>query len=142
MEGTGCGGVAGTLFEDVFDILAGVGLALDGVLDGECDFFGAVDFGEGDDFIDMNPLVEVTRGELLMIVFGAGTDGIEGEQPFGVSGATTLVEELLDVIGVFEVAVTLVAAGMGGNELLGVIEAETVGKGVEGELLGGVEGGH
>lgn len=82
MEGSGCRGVAGALFEDVFDVLAGVGLALDGVFDGEGDFFGAVDFGEGDDLVDMNALVEVAGGELLVIVFGVGTDGVEGEQPF------------------------------------------------------------
>ena len=66
-EGAGCWGVAGALFEDVFDILAGVGLALDGVLDGEGDFFGAVNFGEGDDFVDMGAFVEVAGGELLMV---------------------------------------------------------------------------
>jgi hypothetical protein len=45
VQGAGCGGVAGALFEDVFDVLAGVGLGLDGVLDGEGDFFGAVNLG-------------------------------------------------------------------------------------------------
>ena len=142
MEGSRCRGVAGALFEDVFDVLAGVGLALDGVLDGEGYFFGAVDFGEGDDLVDMNALVEVAGGELLVIVFGVWADGVEGEQPFGVASAAALVEEFFDVVGVFEVAVALVAAGVGGDELVGVIEAEAVGEGVEGELLGGVEGGH
>jgi hypothetical protein len=45
VERAGRGGVAGALFEDVFDVLAGVGLGLDGVLDGKRDFLRAVDCG-------------------------------------------------------------------------------------------------
>ena len=77
-----------------------------------------------------------------MVVFGAGTERVEAQEPLGVAGAAALVEEFLDVIGVLEVAVALVAAGMGGDEVVGVVEAEAVGKGVEGEALGGVERGH
>jgi len=90
----------------------------------------------------MGALVEVAGGELLMIGFGVGTEGVEGEEPFGVFGAAALIEEFFDVIGVFEVAVALVAAGVGGDEVVGVIEAEAVGEGVEGELLGGVTMGN
>ena len=90
----------------------------------------------------MDALVEVAGFELLVIELGLRAEGVEGEQPFGVPGAAALFEEFLDVVGVFEVAVALVAAGVGGDEVVGVIEAEAVGEGVEGELLGGVEVGH
>jgi hypothetical protein len=45
------------------------------------------------------------------------------------------------VVGIFEVAVALVAAGMSGNELVGVIDAEPVGEELEGEPRRSVKGG-
>lgn len=42
VEWAGRGVVAGALFEDIFDVLAGVGLAPDSVLDSEGNFFAAV----------------------------------------------------------------------------------------------------
>ena len=69
---------------------------------------------------------------MLVIELGVRAERVEGEQPFGVASAATLVEEFLDVVGVFEVAVALVAAGVGGDELVSVIEAEAVGQRVEG----------
>ena len=83
----------------------------------------------------MDAFVEVAGLELLVIELGVRAERVEGEQPFGVASAATLVEEFLDVVGVFEVAVALVAAGVGGDEVVGVIEAEPVREGVEGELL-------
>lgn len=136
VERTGCRCLALPLLKDVFDILAGVGLTLDGVLYGEGYFFRTVDFRESDDFVNMNAFVEVTLRELLMIVFGVGAHCVEGEQPFGVPSAAALVEEFLDMVGVLEVAVTLVAARMGCHEVMSVIEAESVMEGVEGQLLG------
>ncbi len=91
----------------------------DGVVDGEGDFFGTVDVGEGDDFVDVDAGVEVAGAELLVVGFGLRTEGVEAQQPLGVAGAAALVEEFLDVIGVLEVAVALVAAGMGGDEIVG-----------------------
>ena len=70
-----------------------------------------------------------------MIELGVRAERVEGEQPFGVASAAALVEEFLDVVRVFEVAVALVAAGVGGDELVGMIEAEAVRQRVEGELL-------
>ena len=42
----------------------------------------------------------------------------------------------------FEVAVPLVAAGMGGDQLLVMVNAEPVGKGLEDQPLGGVTARH
>jgi hypothetical protein len=46
------------------------------------------------------------------------------------------------VIGIFEVAVALVAARVGGDEVVCVIEAEMIGKSLEGDALRRVEGRH
>ena len=54
MQGAGLRGVAFALLEDVFDVLAGEGLALDGVVNGEGELFRAVDVGERDDFVDVD----------------------------------------------------------------------------------------
>ena len=49
--------------EDVFDVLAGVGMAGNGIVDGEGYFIGAVDVGEGDDFVDVDARVEVAGAD-------------------------------------------------------------------------------
>ena len=77
-----------------------------------------------------------------MIVFGLRAQRVEGQKPLGVASAAALVEEVFDVIGVLEVTVALVAARVGGDEVVGVIEAEAVGEDLEGEALGGMAGGH
>jgi hypothetical protein len=105
------------------------------VVDGEGDVSGAVNFGQGDDFVDVDAGVEAAGGELLVVGFGPGTEGVEGQEPFGVAGTAALVEEFFDVVGVLEVAVALVAAGVGGDEVVGVIEAEAAGEGVKGHQL-------
>jgi hypothetical protein len=56
-------------------------------------------------------------GELVVVVFGAGAQRIEAQQELGVAGLAALVEELFYVVGIFEVAVTFVAAGMSGNQV-------------------------
>ena len=133
VEGAGLGLGPGALLEDVFDVLTGVGVAGDGVVEGEGDFVRAVDVSEGDDFVDVDAGVEASGAELVVVGFGAGTEGVEGEEPFGVAGAVALGEQFFDVVGVFEVAVALVAAEVGGDEVVGMIEAEAVGEGVEGD---------
>jgi hypothetical protein len=42
-------------------------------------------------------------------------EGIEAQEHFGVAGSTPLIEQFLDVIGIFEVLVPVIAAGMGGD---------------------------
>ena len=135
MQGAGLRGVAFTLLEDVFDVFAGERLACDGVLHGKADFIGAVDVGQGDDLVDVDADLEAAGCELLVIVFGLRTEGIKGHQPLGVPGTVSLGEDVFDVIRVFEVAVALVAARMGGDEVVGVIEADALGERHESEAL-------
>ena len=102
----------------------------------------AVDVGEGDDFVDVGAGVKAALGELAVVVFSAGAQGVEAQQELGVAGFAALVEELLYVIGIFEVPVPLVAAGMSGNQIGPVIDAEPVGEEFEGEARGSVKGGN
>ena len=90
----------------------------------------------------MGACLEAAGGELLIVVFGLRAEGIKGEQPLGVASAAALVEDVLDVIGVFEVAVALVTARVGGDEVVCVIETEAIGKDLEGDALRGVAGRH
>jgi len=53
-----------------------------------------------------------------------------------------LLEQLFDVIGVFEVPVPVVATGVGSNQLLVMINAEPLGKGFKRERLGGITAGY
>jgi hypothetical protein len=63
-------------------------------------------------------------GELLGVVFGVRTQGVKGALLLGVTRLAALMPEVLDVIGVFKIAVALVAAGMGRDEIARVGEAE------------------
>ena len=98
--------------------------------------------GQGHDLVDVAAGVKTAGGELLVVMLGVRTQGVKGEQPFGVAGAASLVQEFLDVVGIFKVAVALVTAWMQGDEVVRVVKAEAVGKGHEGEALRGVECGH
>ena len=53
--------------------------------------------------------------KLEVILFGTGTEAIEAQQQFGVACCTALIEQFLAVLGVFEVLVPVVAAGVGGD---------------------------
>ena len=141
MQGTGLRGEALALFEDIGDVFAGEGLGVEGVLDGASQVVLAVDVGEGDDFVDVDAGVETALGELAVVVFRARAQGVEAQQELGVGGFAALVEEFLYVVGIFEVPVPLVAAGMSGNQIGPVIDAEPVGEEFEGEACGSVRAG-
>ena len=53
-----------------------------------------------------------------------------------------MIEQVLDVIWVFEVPVPIVATGMGGNQLLVIINAEPIGEGFKYHPLGSIEAWH
>jgi hypothetical protein len=60
----------------------------------------------------------------------------------GVVGLASLIEQVLDVIWVFEVPVPIVAAGVGGNQLLVMVNAEPVGEAFAHQPLGSIEAWH
>jgi hypothetical protein len=66
-----------------------------------------------------------------MILLGRRPEGIKTQKQFGVAGLASLIEQILDVIGVFEVPVTIVAKGVGGDQLLVMINAEPIGEGLK-----------
>src|ERR1700726_46798 len=59
--------------------------------------------------------------KLEVILFGTGTEPIEAQQPFGVACCPALIEQFLAVLGIFEILVPVVAAGVGGDQLLAVV---------------------
>ena len=69
--------------------------------------------------------------KLEVILFGTGTEAIEAQQQFGVACCTALIEQFLAVLGIFEILVPVVAAAVGGDQLLAVVDAEPIGKGFE-----------
>lgn len=142
VERSGRQGVALVLLEDVFDVLAGEGVSLGGVADGAGDRLAAVDVGQGDDMVDVEAWLEAAGAELAVVGFGLGAQGVEGQQPGGIAGAAAAFAQVFGVVGVLEVAVALVAARVGGDQVVGMIEAEPVGEGMQGQALGGVECGH
>jgi hypothetical protein len=53
------------------------------------------------------------------------------QEQFGVAGLASLIEQSLDVIGVFEIPGTIVATGVGSDQLLVMVNAEPIGVGLE-----------
>ena len=100
-----------------------------------------IDFTQGHDFGDVNPGIEATFLKLAMILLGTRAESIKTQEQFGVAGLASLIEQILDVIGVFEVPVTIVATGVGRSALV-MINAEPIGEGFEHQPLGSIKAWH
>lgn len=90
----------------------------------------------------MSAGVEPARGQLLMVGFGLWAEGVKSQQQLALARGVAVGEEFFDVLGIFEVAVALVAAGVGGDELVVGIDAEPIGKAFEQQAGRGVGAGH
>ena len=130
------------LFEDVSNVIAAECRKFESVLDGASDFVRAIDFTQGHDFGDVNPGIEATFLKLAMILLGTRAESIKTQEQFGVAGLASLIEQILDVIWVFEVPVPILATGVGGDQLLVMINAEPIGEGFEHQPLGGIKAWH
>jgi hypothetical protein len=70
--------------------------------------------------------VEAAQLELCVVGFGLRGDGEEALQELLMTGATALGKEFAGVVGIFEVAVSIDASGVAGDELVVVIHTEAV----------------
>jgi len=77
-----------------------------------------------------------------MRLLGTRAKGAKTQEQFGVASLASLIEQVLDVIWDFEVPVLIVATGVGGNQLLVMINAEPIGEGLEHYPLGSIEAWH
>src|ERR1700745_2014020 len=78
----------------------------------------------------------------MILLLGKQAESIKTQEQFGVAGLASLIEQILDVIWVFEVPVPIVATGVGGDQLLGMINAERIGEGFEHQPLGSITAWH
>jgi hypothetical protein len=81
--------------------------------------------------------VEAALFELAVVEFGLRGEGEKAHEDLVITGFFALLEQGLGMIGVFEVAVTIVTAGVTRHELGLIIESETIGIGFQGEGLPG-----
>ena len=109
------------MFEDVGNVVAAESSKFESVFDSASDFVRAIDFTQGHDFGDVNAGIEATILKLAMILLGKRAESIKTQEHFGVAGLASLLEQILDVIWVFEVPVPIVATGVGGDQLLVMI---------------------
>jgi hypothetical protein len=130
------------LFEDVGKVFAAVSLEGEGVLEGAGDLVGAVDFTQGDDLLDVVGGVEAFVLEFAGVEFGLGAELEEGQQEGRVTGPLALGQQVLEVIGIADVLVAIIAAEVGGDEFLVVIDEQLIGVNLQAQFLGGVEGRH
>jgi len=130
------------LFKDVGNVIAAERRKFESVFDSASDFVRAIDFTQSHDFGDVEQGIKTTFLELGIILFGPRTERIKTQEQFGVAGLASLIEQILDVIGVFEVPVTIVATGVGGDQLLVMINAEPIGEDFEHQPLGSIKAWH
>jgi hypothetical protein len=64
----------------------------------------------------VNPGIEATILKLAIILLGNRAESVKAQEQFGVAGLASLIEQILDVIWVFEVPVPIVATGVAGDE--------------------------
>ena len=110
VQGRGDGGLAFTLFEDVGDVFAAVGLEGEGVVQGAGGFVRAVDLAQGDDFLDVVRGVEALFLQLARVEVGLGSQAQEGLQEGLLAGALAIDQQFLDMIGVADVLAAVVTS--------------------------------
>ena len=110
------------MLEDVGDVFAAEGLKGEGVLEGAGDFFGAVDFAQGDDFLDVMGGVEAFVLQLAGKQLGLRARDQEGQQQSLIAGLFALRDQVLGVIGIGDVLTAIVTAQVGGDEFFVVKE--------------------
>ena len=133
---------AGSGFEEVGDVVAGERAVFEGVVECARGGIGTVDLTERDDFAHMMDGVEAAVREFAVILVGAGGERDEAlEQALG-GGLAALFEQGAGMVGMLEVAVSLVASRVAGEETVVVVDAQPVGIALQGQALRGVLGGH
>jgi hypothetical protein len=116
------------LLKDVGDIVAAKGSKFESVFDRASDLVRAIDFAQGHDFGDMEPGIEATILELAIILLSPRAQRLKCQQRFGIASFCALTQELFSVIGIFDVLMTVVTAGVGSDQLPLMINAEPVGE--------------
>ena len=115
---------------------------MEGVVEGAGGGFGTIDLTERDDFAHVMDRIEAALLEFAVVVVGTGGEGDEAlEQALG-GGLAALFEQGTGMVGVLEVAVSLVASPVAGEETVVVVDAQPVGIALQGQALRGVLGGH
>ena len=126
---------AGAGFEEIGDVVTGERAVFEGVVECARGGIGTVDLTERDDFAHMMDGVEAAVREFAVILVGAGGERDEAlEQALG-GGLATLFEQGAGMVGVLEVAVSLVASRVAGEETVVVVDAQPVGVALQGQAL-------
>jgi hypothetical protein len=81
--------------------------------------------------------VEASLFELLVIHLSLRRESHKAPKELVITGFFALLQQGLGMIGVFKVAMAVVASGMASDQLVLIVEAEPVGIGFEGQSLSG-----
>jgi len=90
MQGAGRGQEPLALFEEIGDVLAGVGTQGMGVIDGAAGRLHSVDFAQGNDLLDMMADVEAALGEMIVVGLRPGREVQERQEQPLVAHAAAL----------------------------------------------------
>ena len=130
------------MFQEIGDVLAGEGLEGEGILDRPADLILVVDLTEGDDLLHVVAWIHAAFIELPVVVRGPGGEREKAQEEALVPGFLALSEKWLGVVRVFTVLMSVEASGVTGDELVFMIDADSVGISLESETVAGVLSGH
>ena len=140
MESAGFGDGPGALFQEIGDVFATEGVQRHRVLESAGDVFVSVNLGQSDDFLDVPAIIQALGLEVSLIFLGLGAESQEALEKGLVASLEALGEQFADMVGMLEVPVAFVAAGMFGHDLLVVQENEFIRISLEGETSPGQPG--
>jgi hypothetical protein len=100
------------LFQEIGNIVGGKGAVLEGIGQGTGDGFWAIDVTQGDELAYGMMRVEAALCELAVREFGLGREGQKAPEELVIAGFFALRQEWLGMIGVFEIPMAVIAAGV------------------------------
>ena len=140
MEGAGFADGTGALGQEIGEVLDAEGVEGEGVLEGASGGVASVDFDQGESLLDVMGEVGTPLTQLLEVGLGLRAQGEELDELELAATLTPLGEEFLLVLGVDDIPVTVVGAGMFGDRALLVVEEQTLGAQLEPKALAGEAG--
>src|SRR5436190_22507089 len=117
---------ASALLQDVGDVFATVSLVVVSVLESADEPLSAVDFEQGQDFLDVMPGVKAALLELFVVIRRLGGKSKEAVEQVLIARLETLLQKRPGVVGQLEVAMPLVTARMLCHGLVLMIEGAFV----------------
>ena len=130
------------LFEKIGDVFRGESLEEASVLDRPVNGILTIDFTESDNLLEVMARVEAAFLQFTVVILGLAREAEETHEEFLVPCLGSVLDQSFGMVGVFIIFVSIISAGMAGDELLLMIDAEAVGVDSQAEFGAGIPVGN